>query len=198
MSFAAYLITPTGYFELYAQKTGGRKRLNVEPLFVFRSALVVALLVPLAGLAQEPVGEARLEEPDTLSARAKYSVSGYNVRGRLVPYPYMPAGWEFPPVETESGEGVVSLRNYLWFPNPLSSPEVIVVVREPSRFGIEMVDELEMLIEEFEFGEISAGVYVLVLSEDILPVRRCKVRLTRRGVAVDEVVSRTHRSSYCW
>ena len=157
----------------------------------------LTLLCAPAGFSQTPSTiEARPEYPEGSSTCLEYLVAGRSVEGRLVAYEFMPSGWLFPPSEQRDGEGDVFLRQYLWFPNPFSSPGVVVAVTEPSSFSLELFDETAMQIEKFEFNDIETGVYFFALKDPIFPVRRCTVRLMLNGVPAGEIESRTDRGSY--
>ena len=171
---------------------------NVGVFVVFKFVILFVLLLLVFGQAEGTINKIRPTKTEESSQRSQYSVIGGSLEGRLVAYPYLPPGWEFPTKEQGGGENVVSLRRYLWFPNPLSSPEVFVVVREPSSFQLVLLDEAGRLMEELEFRGIDTGVYVFTLKEPKLPVSPCSIRLMLDGVPAGEVDSRTHRSSYRW
>jgi hypothetical protein len=136
--------------------------------------------------------------PETSNRCSAYVAAGQSVVGRLAAYEFMPAGWEFPPEDQRNGGGAVFLRQYLWFPNPFSSPAVVVGVTEPSSFQLILIDRAGKQLDKFAFNEIPTGVYFFALKDPILPVRCCTVRLMLEGVPSGEVESRTDRGSYKW
>ena len=151
-----------------------------------------------AGPAWGSHSESPPPKAEAPAGRSEYVVAGQSVAGRLVAYEFMPDGWAFPPEDQRNGGSEVFLRQYLWFPNPFSSPGVVVAVTEPSSFQLVLCDEAGKQLDKFAFNEIPTGVYFFALKDPIEPVRRCKVRLVLGGIPSGEVESHTDRGSYRW
>ena len=160
--------------------------------------LVLAVVLFNSAPASGAHNESRPPQTEIPGRCSVYVAAGQSVAGRLAAYELMPSGWEFPPEDQRNGGSTVFIRRYLWFPNPFSSPGVVVGVTVPSSFKLVLVDLAGKLLEKYAFNEIPTGVYFFALKDPIEPVRNCTVRLILEGRPSGEVESRTDRGSYRW
>ena len=120
-------------------------------------------------------------------------VAGQHGEGRLKPYRHILSGWEWPKLEDRTSDDAVFLREYLWFPNPLSSSSVIVGVMEQASFSISIVDATHHQIDQYEFNDVDVGVYFFDVLDPVMPLQRCTVHLKWNDHDAGMVKARTNR-----
>ncbi len=83
------------------------------------------------------------------------------------------------------------LREYPWYPNPFSSPQVFVGVTETSDFVLEMLHLGGEVVEAFAFQDIAPGAYHFTFTEAASQTKRRVVRLMLEGEDAGRIEMRT-------
>jgi hypothetical protein len=155
---------------------------------------VLFIGVCLGGESPEDSMSIKMADP---ARSIEYKVCGQHVEGFLSTYRPLPEGRTLPPRESWLNEGPAFLLDYLWFPNPFSSPAAFVVVIEATDIHLAVFADDGRQVEGFVFKDVEPGVYMFGFVQGMLPKQLCNVRMLVEGVPAGEArIYSTHGSQW--